>query len=256
MHRTSLIQIKSVLDILPLPDKDPVVFVHSGLFPFGLLEGGVKGICDLLLKWIGPNGTLVMPTFTFRECYGWDLNNTPSEMGVLTEYFRKLPDVQRTIHPLHSVAVIGKYSDYFTSDVEQSSFGPKSAFAKLVELESINVSVGTEFEGGATYLHYFEELAKVHYREYVNINKKIIYSGSRRLPENFTYYARKKNEYTEWDNSWQHVWDDLIAADVINLYKIGPAKIIYSEVCRVGNFFMRKLEDNPDYCASLRINKK
>ena len=254
MHSTKLSQIKSVLDIQPLREKNPVIFIHSGLFPFGHLEGGVKGICELLIKWMGSNGTLVMPTFTFRQSDVWDQDKTPSEMGVLTEYFRKLPEVQRTIHPLHSVAVFGKYADYFTSDVESSSFGPKSPFSKLVELESINVSVGTEFEGGATYLHYFEELANVHYRSYMRIKKKIIYSGVKKMPEYFKYYARKKNNTIEWENKWSHVLDDFIVNDIIKIYKVGPAKIIYSDICHAGNFFMSKLNENPEYCAIKKDN--
>jgi aminoglycoside 3-N-acetyltransferase len=252
MHSTKLSQIKSILDIQPLREKNPVVFVHSGLFPFGHLEDGVKGLCELLINWVGSNGTLIMPTFNFRQSDLWDHDKTPSEMGVLTEYFRKYPEVQRTIHPLHSVAVFGKYANYFTSEVESSSFGPKSPFAKLLELESINISLGTDFEGGATYLHYFEELASVHYREYVRINKKIIHSESKEIPEYFKYYARKKNSFIEWDNHWTHVLDDFLENGVIKIHKVGPAKIIYSDVNRVGKFFMDKLNENPNYCAICR----
>ncbi len=253
MHATELNKIKSVLDILPLPKKNPVVFIHSGLFPFGHLEGGVKGICELLLNWIGPDGTLIMPAFTFRPNDVWDQNKTSSEMGVLTEYFRKLPKVQRTIHPLHSVSVFGKYADYITSDVESSSFGIKSPFAKLIEMQAINISLGTEFVGGATYLHYFEELANVHYREYVKIEKRMIHSSGVSLPDYFKYYARKRNNIFEWDNAWGHVLEDFLSNDIINIHKVGPAKIIYSEVCRAGNFLMSKLNENPEYCAIRKV---
>ena len=42
---------------------------------------------------IGPNATLIMPTFTYSYCKQqvYDVRNSPSTMGILTEYYRKLP---------------------------------------------------------------------------------------------------------------------------------------------------------------------
>ena len=249
MHRTTLNQITTVLDGIPIHQNKPVVFVHSGLFPFGLIEGGVSGICQTLIDWVGHSGTLVMPTFTFRKVDTWHENNTPSETGVLTEYFRKLPGVRRTIHPIHSVAAYGEESEYLCSEIDSSSFGPKSVFAKMFELKATNISLGTEFEGGATYLHYIEELAKVPYREYVELSTKVINSKGEKLNSIFKYFARiKKNDF-EWDNNWGPVWDDLFAHNMINLKKIGPAKIIYSDMHQAGNFFLQQLNINPLYCA-------
>ncbi len=249
MHRTTLNQIKTVLDRIPIHKKNPVVFVHSGLFPFGLLEGGVSGICETLIDWVGHSGTLLMPTFTFRKLDVWHENNTPGETGVLTEYFRKLPCVRRTIHPIHSVAVYGEQAEYLTSEIDSSSFGPKSLFAKLFELKATNISLGTEFEGGATYLHYIEELAKVPYREYVELTTKVVNSKGENLDNIFKYFARVKKNDFEWCNNWGLVWDDLVANKMINLEKIGPAKIIYSDMYQVGDFFLQQLNKNPLYCA-------
>lgn len=249
MHRTALSQIKIVLDSIPIHKNKPVVFVHSGLFPFGLIEGGVSGICEMLIDWVGHSGTLLMPTFTFRKADAWHEHNTPSETGVLTEYFRKLPGVRRTIHPIHSVAAYGKQAEYLTSEIDTSSFGQKSAFAKMFELKATNISLGTEFEGGATYLHYIEELAKVPYREYVELSTKVVNSKGERLDKNFKYFARIKKNDLEWDNNWVPVWDDLVAHNMIHLRKIGPAKIIYSDMHQAGNFFLQELNKNPLYCA-------
>lgn len=252
MHHTNLRQIRAVLNKIPLRRASPVVFVHSGLFPFGHLEGGVEGLHKLLLNWIGPEGTLLMPAFTFRSNDVWDHENTPSEMGVLTEYFRKLPDTHRTIHPLHSVSVSGKFSEFFTSDIEPSSFGNRSTFAKLAELEAINISLGTEFVGGATYLHYLEELVQVHYREYIEIKKKIICSDDNDLPDHFIFFARKKDHDYEWENSWGHVLIDFLLEGLLTIHRVGPAKIMWSDINLAGGFLLSKLHENSEYCAVRR----
>lgn len=252
MHRTTLNQIKTVLDSIPIHKNKPVVFVHSGLFPFGLIEGGVSGVCETLIDWVGHSGTLLMPTFTFRKVDAWHENNTPSETGVLTEHFRKLPGVKRNIHPIHSVAAFGKQAEYLTSEIDSSSFGPKSVFAKMFELKATNISLGTEFEGGATYLHYIEELAKVPYREYVTLGTKVVNSKGEEFNNFFKYFARVKRADLEWGNNWTPVWDDLVSNGMIHLRKIGPAKIIYSDMHQAGNFFLRQLNKNPLYCAVKR----
>lgn len=252
MHLTKLNQIKTVLDGITIHQNKPVVFVHSGLFPFGLIEGGVSGICETLIDWVGHSGTLLMPTFTFRKADTWHEHNTPSETGVLTEYFRKLPGVRRTLHPIHSVAAYGRQAEYLTSEIDSSSFGPKSVFAKMFELKATNISLGTEFEGGATYLHYIEELAKVPYREYVKLRTKVVNSKEEKIDINFKYFARIKKTDLEWVNNWPPVWDDLVAHNIIHLRKIGPAKIIYSDMYQAGNFFLKELNKNPFYCAVKR----
>ena len=253
MHKTRLSDIKKILDGIPINYVEPLVFVHSGLFPFGIIEGGVSGVCKLLLDWIGPNGTLAMPAFTFKKRDIWHQNNTPSEMGVLTEYFRKLPGVRRTIHPIHSVSVFGVQAEYLTSDIDASSFGEISVFEKLLRLKALNVSLGTEFEGGATYLHYIEELAQVPYRRYVDVKTKVFDGDGVEVDKKFTYFARRRDDNYEWNNRWSLVFDDLISEDLISVQKLGPAKIMYSNIYSAGNFFLENLKENPLYCARKNV---
>ena len=133
MQKTTTNQIKEVLKKINIRAQDPVIFVHSGLFPFGIIEGGLNNITELLFEWVGSSGTIIMPTFTFKGGSTWNQSETRSETGVLTEYFRKLPEVYRTIHPLHSVSAYGKLANILTCDIEDSSFGPHSIFAKLYD---------------------------------------------------------------------------------------------------------------------------
>ena len=73
---------------------------------------------------IGPKGTLVFPTFSIDKTMENTLNNkkyifnpntTPSTVGKITEVFRTLPDVKRSLHPTHSVAALGPLAEELTN---------------------------------------------------------------------------------------------------------------------------------------------
>ena len=58
----------------------------------------INGIIDL----VGPNGTLVLPTFTYSSTKNQPYNpsTTPSEVGIVTEHFRKFNGVLRSYNPI------------------------------------------------------------------------------------------------------------------------------------------------------------
>ncbi|MBO4633711.1 MAG: AAC(3) family N-acetyltransferase [Lentisphaeria bacterium] len=90
--------------------------VHSAFSSIGKVECGPGGFCRLLMKTIGRKGTLLMPTFTFDLYEGknfgqpFDIRNSPSTCGILTETFRKMPGVVRSADPCHSFAARGKHA--------------------------------------------------------------------------------------------------------------------------------------------------
>lgn len=102
-----------------------VLLVHSSLKSLGPVEGGADGVIAGLETVIGKEGTLVMPTLCqkdFLNSYKTWYRDKPSDVGYLTEYFRKQPYVYRSDHPTHSVAARGKLAYELTC--EHSAFGP------------------------------------------------------------------------------------------------------------------------------------
>ena len=90
---------------------DDVVLVHSSLRKLGPVEGGADTVIEALLEAVGPGGTLALPTHTWKVVNAdqpvFHQTLTPSNVGVLTNVFRKRPGVIRGLHPTHSVAAIG-----------------------------------------------------------------------------------------------------------------------------------------------------
>jgi aminoglycoside N3'-acetyltransferase len=92
-----------------------VLVVHSSLRSIGHVRGGAPAVIDGLREAIGPEGTLVMPTFTFSiETWGlgeYDPRHTPSRVGAISEAFRLFPGTLRSAHPSHSVAALGPLAE-------------------------------------------------------------------------------------------------------------------------------------------------
>lgn len=86
-----------------------ILAVHSSLSRFGYIPGGAATVVQALLDVLGPEGTLIMPTHSNSVLGGrpYDPKESPSHVGAITEYFRKLPGVLRGAHPTHSVAALG-----------------------------------------------------------------------------------------------------------------------------------------------------
>jgi aminoglycoside 3-N-acetyltransferase len=110
-HRTPLTcaDIVRGLRDLGLAEGDSLI-VHSSMRHLGPVEGGADTVIDAILEVIGPRGNLVLPTFNYvdpvPEPY-YDPRETPGRTGILPEVGRRRPSAVRSLHPTHSVTVIG-----------------------------------------------------------------------------------------------------------------------------------------------------
>ena len=99
------------------------LLIHSSYKSLGGIEGGAAGFFETLTDLLGTEGTLILPTLTFRPVYEtkfFDVRETPSCVGYLTEYFRtQMEGVARSLHPTHSCAVWGKDAPAFVENHEK-----------------------------------------------------------------------------------------------------------------------------------------
>lgn len=250
MKKTSRVQLQAALDAMQLP-QNHVYVVHSSLLKFGLLEGGAAGALACLEQALGPQATILMPAFTFG--YGrsrvWDARDTRAETGALSEYFRKQPGVLRTIHPFHSLCVRGPLAGRFAACDSLSSFGPGSPFALLLELGALNLALGTEFEGGATFLHHTEEVAQVPYRFYKEFPGSVTDAAGQARPGPYKMFVREIGDGYAWDNAWDHVWDDFVTDGLVQLHKLEGAQLFAFRIQAAHNRFLQRLQADPLYCA-------
>ncbi|MCY1723180.1 AAC(3) family N-acetyltransferase [Prolixibacteraceae bacterium Z1-6] len=86
--------------------------VHSSLKALGDYPDKAQMVTEALLQTIGEEGTLLIPTLTYETVTAenpvFNVENTQSCVGGLTEYFRKQPGVKRSIHPMEVLHLTGR----------------------------------------------------------------------------------------------------------------------------------------------------
>jgi len=254
MQKTKLIDIRKALERIDI-GKEPIVFLHSSVFQLGQIENGLDGILQVLWDWLGAEGTLLMPAFSYHNNkeIPWKAKTTSAKTGVLTEYFRKSSGVLRSLHPIHSIAAAGKYAEYFVSGVEASSFGKNSCFAKLINADALNIGLGIGFIGGATFLHFAEEKCRISYRYYQNLEVIAYDMDDKVIDEQYLYFARVVMRDFEYLNNWDNALKDLIEKKLFIFDNIGSAVLMHARMKDSVGLLMEKIKFNEYYCAE-RIN--
>lgn len=169
-----------------------VICVHSHLMSFGkpLLERQdfMKAIIEVLFKTIGEEGTLIMPTFSYSFCKNEEFNieKTPSDVGVLTEYFRTMDNVKRTWHPIFSFAIFGaKTKEYL--DIGPDAFGLDSIYGKMISDKGKLVMLGAN--KGYTFYHLAEEHVHVSHRYFKEFVGDIV-TSAKKYKASVPYFVR------------------------------------------------------------------
>ncbi len=143
------------------------LLVHSSLSKIGFVNGGAETVVNALLEALNPGGTLLMPSFpadTFHKEYLrrsplFDIRNTPSNSGAISECFRKMKEVQRSFHPTDPVCAFGPLADYFTSGHfgQLTPYNKFSPFYKLCEKKGKILMLGVTLDNAGTNLHLLED---------------------------------------------------------------------------------------------------
>ena len=149
------------------------VFLSSNIVALGKIEkvrnkfDYCETIFEALLKIIGKNGTLVVPSYTnhiAREGKKFILEKTQSNMGVFAEHIRKKRGSVRSIHPVNSLVAFGKEKKFICKNNSTSDFGMESPFDRLKYLKCKMISLGLTSAYTLSILHYIEASFGVPYR--------------------------------------------------------------------------------------------
>lgn len=123
------------------------IIVHSAYSNLYNYKGTPNELIDALLDYLGPEGTLCMPSFPEDRRNPdriFDVRNSPSAAGYLTEVFRKRMGVKRSLNKLHPVCAYGKDADVITKSHVNSRicFDELSPFYIIGKLGGYVVNIG------------------------------------------------------------------------------------------------------------------
>ena len=129
-------------------------------------------------------GTLLVPAFSysFTKNEDFDVNFTPSDVGLFSEAFRQLPGVARTSHPIFSFSVIGPGTEAVLGARLDDCFGEGTVFDLAYKNNAKIVFLGSEFSR-ATFVHYVEQRHGVKYRHPKKFCGNLIKNGTKKIQE-------------------------------------------------------------------------
>lgn len=143
------------------------LLVHSGFRRTTGFTGTPHDVLGCLLAATGPEGNLLMMSMPYRgSSYEhlradplFDVRRTVSEMGIVSEVFRRRPGVLRSLHPTHPVLAHGKDAAWLVGGHERSEVpcGRGTPFGKLRELAGKVLFLDVPF-GTFTFIHHIEDL--------------------------------------------------------------------------------------------------
>lgn len=169
-----------------------VICIHSSMKEFYNYQGSAEELIQLIINYLGPEGTLAMPAYpphfftlsktclteNYQGLSGeivFDVNKTPTGAGYLAEVFRKMPGVKRSINLQHSVCAIGKYADYLIGEhhLSQTAWDEKSPYYKMTLLNAKVFSFGLPYFL-STVIHCTDSLLFGKYAFFENFFKRSI----------------------------------------------------------------------------------
>lgn len=160
------------------------VFIHSSMDYLNTKANALE-ILEMLIELVGPEGNLVFPSWHFtdraethlRAGDVFDVRNSVSVLGMLSEFARRYPEAERSLHPTNSIVAIGKDAKKIVGEHHLDIYpaGEKSPYFKVMEKygKICGIGVDTYF---MSFVHCPEDVMKGKY-PFANTRLKEIFTG-------------------------------------------------------------------------------
>lgn len=214
---------------VPFFDRASILSSHSA---------AIKSLCTGIDIW--------MPAFNYEFCKGkeYDVNTTPSQVGVLTEYFRKNEADWRTSIPVFSFTGIGKNPLISISGIVDP-FGSASAFNYLYEQDALLMHYGSQIHS-STILHYAERMSdRLNYRYdkiFIGNVKNVAAEKSEVV---FSFHVRPLNKHLDYD--WIKIELDLIKDNILHIFKNEKTHILLCRIKDLTTYWVNRMHNDPLY---------
>jgi aminoglycoside 3-N-acetyltransferase len=146
-----------------------VVFSHVRLLGYPEEGDNTEAACsvtkDAFLEVLGAQGMWLVPTYSYSYCKKeiYDPDETPSDVGPFTNFFRQLPSVYRSLDPIFSVAGMGPGVEELLTGLPYDCFGPDCVYDRLLKRGGKICNIGINIRI-ITFIHYVEQIIGIPYR--------------------------------------------------------------------------------------------
>jgi aminoglycoside 3-N-acetyltransferase len=227
-------------------DQKGTIIVHSSMKKIGKVEGGADTVLDALSKFM-KDGLLVFPTHTWeyvnKDNPRFYVESSPSHIGVLTEEFRKRPNVIRSLHPTHSVAALGKDAESYTDGNENfdTPCARGSSWGKLLDRQARILLVGVDLKRN-TFIHGIEEWMDIPGRVTEGHEElfTVLADGSEISIPSRRHYG------LDWSAHYWKVEELLAEKGAIEYGKLGDATVLICDTVKLTDYITKMLKINPE----------
>jgi aminoglycoside 3-N-acetyltransferase len=197
------------------------LMVHSFLPSLGIVEDGPGGLESALREVLGPEGTLMVPTFTysFRRDEVFDIRSSKSTVGAFTEYVRTRPGTVRSACPLFSMAGIGPDAQRLLQRHSPACFGVGSVFETLFDNDVKFLGLGVDYDQGYTFFMHLEKLANISLREDHNYYGDCLDLDGNEFADEAMHFVRVDDP--PWSRNRHRLCEALAARGVIHETVVG-----------------------------------
>lgn len=222
------------------------LLVHSSYKSIGEVAGGPETVLDSLSAFM-KDGLLVLPTHTWeyinQENPVFDVENSPSNVGILTEKFRQRENVSRSEHPTHSVAALGSDAQTFTEGEYKfdTSCARESVWGKLVDRQADILLLGVDLTKN-TFMHGIEEwidipgrMTDTHEDLYSILN-----SGEK------VHVPSRRHQGLSWSDHFWKVEEILLEQGAMEKGTFGDATVRVVDAEKTAELLTELLQANPD----------
>lgn len=244
MHQTTELMLRDVLSNLGIQNGD-VVCIHAFLPGFGIIEGGCETLYETLRYFVGPTGTIIVPTFTYsyRRNEVFDVIRSVSINGAFSEYIRKLDSVYRNDDPMVSFAGVGKNVTEIIKRRSKNCFGSGSVFESLFAANTKFIGFGVGWDDGYSFMMHLEKLANVPFREDRLFVGKSIGKNGVTFVDEAVHFVR--NNFREYRRSRSKYCESLVSAQKINSFYLHGIGHFCFESSKVEKEIVSSLVSNP-----------
>lgn len=226
-------------------DSEGTIIIHSSMKSIGEVEGQADTVLDAFSEFM-KDGLLVFPTHTWahinEEQPKFYVEETPTNIGILTELFRKRPDVIRSLHPTHSVAALGDGAEEFVAGDEQfnTPIARGSSWGKLLDREAKILLVGVDLTRN-TFIHGIEEWVDIpnrltdHHEALVTV-----------LPDGTEIQVPSRRHVSHYSLYYWKVEKLLAEKGAIEYAQFGDAKVLVCDTVKLTKYISMMLEMDPD----------
>jgi aminopeptidase-like protein/aminoglycoside N3'-acetyltransferase len=234
--------------------KGDILFCQLGMSKLGtpkeIYEGKTKFdvIYEAITETIGPQGTLLTPTFSYSFCKGeiFDPEETPSDVGYFGEALRKMKGAKRSLDPIFSVAGIGPKVDELLDDLPNDCYGKDCVYDRLRQRNAKQCNIGIDLF--CTSLnHHTEQVSGGVPHRFLKLFTGYIKKDGKLVKENWIYMVRVLGEFSK--PVFDKLEPDAAKLNLCHTANVGIGRIICARFQDLYDLYRSKLAEDPWYLA-------